>query len=56
MNEQTVKSLNDLSISDEEKAKVLIAIHTNTTEQTLTKTFDQALIIIDKGAKLAKES
>lgn len=55
MNEQTVKSLNDLSISDEEKAKVLIAIHTNTTEQTLTKTFDQALIIIDKGAKLAKE-
>ena len=55
MNEQTVKSLNDLSISDEEKAKVLITIHTNTTEQTLTKTFDQALIIIDKGAKLAKE-
>lgn len=52
---QTIESLNALSISDEEKAKVLIALHTSTTEQTLTKTFEQALLIIDKGTKLPKE-
>lgn len=52
---QTIESLNALSISDEEKAKVLIALHTSTTEQTLTKTFEQALLIINKGVKLPKE-
>lgn len=55
MNEQTLEALNHLSISDEEKSKALIAIHTATTEQTLTKTFEQALLIINAGAKLPKE-
>ena len=55
MNEQTLEALNYLSISDEEKSKALIAIHTATTEQTLTKTFEQALLIINAGAKLPKE-
>ncbi len=55
MNEQTLEALNGLSISDEEKSKALIAIHTATTEQTLTKTFEQALLIINAGAKLPKE-
>ena len=55
MNEQTLEALNYLSISDEEKSKALIAIHTATTEQTLTKTFEQALLIINTGVKLPKE-
>ena len=55
MNEQTLESLNGLSISDAEKSKALIAIHTATTEQTLTKTFEQALLIINTGVKLPKE-
>ena len=55
MNQQTLDALNYLSISDEEKSKALIAIHTATTEQTLTKTFEQALLIINAGVKLPKE-
>lgn len=55
MNEQTLEALNGLSISDAEKSKALIAIHTATTEQTLTKTFEQALLIINTGVKLPKE-
>ena len=55
MNEQTLEALNSLSISDAEKSKALIAIHTATTEQTLTKTFEQALLIINTGVKLPKE-
>lgn len=55
MNEQTFEALNNLSISDEEKSKTFIAIHTNSTEQTLTKTFEQALLIINTGVKLPKE-
>lgn len=55
MNEQTLDALNGLSISDAEKSKALIAIHTATTEQTLTKTFEQALLIINTGVKLPKE-
>lgn len=55
MNKQTIDSLNGLCISDEEKAKVLIAIHSSTTEQTISKTFEQALLIIDKASKLPKE-
>lgn len=55
MNKQTIDSLNGLCISDEEKAKALIAIHSSTTEQTISKTFEQALLIIDKASKLPKE-
>lgn len=55
MNQQTLDALNYLSISDAEKSKALIAIHTATTEQTLTKTFEQALLIINTGVKLPKE-
>lgn len=55
MNKQTIESLNGLCISDEEKAKALIAIHTSNTEQTISKTFEQALLIIDKATKLPKE-
>jgi len=49
------EAIESLSISDEEKAKAIITLHTQSVEQTLSRTFDQALVILDKCLKLPKE-
>jgi len=49
------EAIESLSISDEEKAKTLISLSTQSVEQTLSRTFDQALVILDKCLKLPKE-
>jgi len=49
------EAIESLSISDEEKAKAIISLYTQSVEQTLSRTFDQALVILDKCLKLPKE-
>jgi len=49
------EAIESLSISDEEKAKALISLYSQSVEQTLSRTFDQALVILDKCLKLPKE-
>lgn len=49
------EAINSLAISDEKKADALIAMYAQLASVTVSKTFDQAIIIIDKATKLPKE-
>lgn len=49
------EAINSLAISDEKKADALIAMYAQLASVTVSKTFDQAIIILDKAAKLPKE-
>ena len=49
------EEINSLAISDEKKADALIAMYAQLASVTVSKTFDQAIIIIDKATKLPKE-
>lgn len=49
------EAINSLAISDEKKADALIAMYAQLASVTVSKTFDQAIVIIDKATKLPKE-
>lgn len=48
-------AINTFAISDEKKVDSLIAMYGQLATNTVSKTFDQAIAIVDRGAKLPKE-
>lgn len=52
---ETKSALENLSISDEDKAKSLIAFYSENTKETLSQTFNQAIAVVNIGLKLPKE-
>jgi len=50
------EAIDDLDITGEEKAKSLITLYSTIAEQTLSKTFEQAMAIVNMGIKLPKEA
>lgn len=52
---RSTDALNSLSISEEKKAEFTISLYAQNTELTLSRTFEQALAILEKCLKLPKE-
>lgn len=53
--ENSQEALHSLSISEEKKAEFIISLYAQNTELTLSRTFEQALAILEKCLKMPKE-
>ena len=48
-------AVENLSISEEKKAEAIISFYSQMSSETLSKTFDQAILIVERSHKLPKE-
>lgn len=50
------EALNNLSISDEKKAEIILTLNSNLATSTIAKTLDQSMVIIERSSKLGLEN